>query len=269
MRSRSSARAGPAPRSPPRSPRAGWQVVGGRRPQPRRGRARGRPRRASARRRVDGRGRGARRRPRDRGHARTRRSSRSPRGSRPRVRPGRARHPPLRRARARRARRGARAASARCTRCRPCPTVDAGPGAAGRARGARSPAIRRSRRSPRSSSCRPVAVDDADRARYHAAACIASNHLVALLDQVERVAPVPLEAFLPLVRATLDNVADARPGRRAHRTGRARRRRDGARPPRRAARRRARRLPRARARGRARLAGRRGADDAELDAVLR
>lgn len=52
-------------------------------------------------------------------------------------------------------------------------------------------------------------VADADRARYHAAAAIASNHLVALLGQVERVAPagVPLEAFLALVRGTVDNVA--------------------------------------------------------------
>jgi predicted short-subunit dehydrogenase-like oxidoreductase (DUF2520 family) len=54
---------------------------------------------------------------------------------------------------------------------------------------------------------RPVRLDDADRARYHAAACIASNHLVALLAQAERVSPVPFEALLPLVRATLDNVA--------------------------------------------------------------
>lgn len=64
---------------------------------------------------------------------------------------------------------------------------------------------------------RPVALDDADRARYHAAACIASNHLVALLAQVERVAPVPLEALLPLMRATLDNVAEQ--GARAALTG--------------------------------------------------
>ena len=52
-------------------------------------------------------------------------------------------------------------------------------------------------------------VADADRARYHAAACIAANHLVALLGQVERVAAtvgVPLEAFWPLVRGVLDNV---------------------------------------------------------------
>jgi predicted short-subunit dehydrogenase-like oxidoreductase (DUF2520 family) len=59
---------------------------------------------------------------------------------------------------------------------------------------------------------RPVEVDDADRARYHAAACIASNHLVALLGQVERVSPVPFEALLPLIRATLDNVAELGPG---------------------------------------------------------
>jgi len=52
-------------------------------------------------------------------------------------------------------------------------------------------------------------VADEDRTRYHAAAVIASNHLVALLGQVERVAPegVPLVAFLALVRGTVDNVA--------------------------------------------------------------
>jgi predicted short-subunit dehydrogenase-like oxidoreductase (DUF2520 family) len=55
---------------------------------------------------------------------------------------------------------------------------------------------------------RPIAVADEDRAAYHAAACIAANHLVALLAQVEQVAPVPLEAFLPLIRAAVDNVAD-------------------------------------------------------------
>jgi len=57
---------------------------------------------------------------------------------------------------------------------------------------------------------RRVEVDDAHRAAYHAAACIASNHLVALLGQVERVAAtagVPLEAYLDLVRQTVDNVA--------------------------------------------------------------
>ena len=67
---------------------------------------------------------------------------------------------------------------------------------------------------------RLVAVDDADRATYHAAACIASNHLVALLGQVERVARtagVPLDAFLALSRQTLDNVE--RVGPRAALTG--------------------------------------------------
>jgi predicted short-subunit dehydrogenase-like oxidoreductase (DUF2520 family) len=54
-----------------------------------------------------------------------------------------------------------------------------------------------------------VEVDDEQRAAYHAAACIASNHLVALLAQAERVAAtvgVPLQAFLDLVRGTVDNV---------------------------------------------------------------
>lgn len=53
----------------------------------------------------------------------------------------------------------------------------------------------------------PVA--DEDRAAYHAAAVVASNHLVALLGQVERIAEpigVPMEAYLDLARATLENV---------------------------------------------------------------
>ena len=52
-------------------------------------------------------------------------------------------------------------------------------------------------------------VSDADRVVYHAAAAVASNHLVALMGQVERIASgigVPLEAYLDLVRATIDNV---------------------------------------------------------------
>src|SRR5258705_39912 len=52
--------------------------------------------------------------------------------------------------------------------------------------------------------------DDADPVAYHAAACIASNRLVALLGQAERVAAeagVPLDAYLDLVRGTVDNVA--------------------------------------------------------------
>jgi predicted short-subunit dehydrogenase-like oxidoreductase (DUF2520 family) len=61
---------------------------------------------------------------------------------------------------------------------------------------------------------RRVTVEDGGRPAYHAAACIASNHLVALLGQVERVASdagVPLEAYLDLVRQTVDNVASLGP----------------------------------------------------------
>ena len=61
---------------------------------------------------------------------------------------------------------------------------------------------------------RPFRVDATDRVRYHAAACVASNHLVALLGQVERLAAtagVPFEAFVPLVRGTVENVAELGP----------------------------------------------------------
>jgi len=57
---------------------------------------------------------------------------------------------------------------------------------------------------------RSFTVTDRQRAGYHAAAAIASNHLVALLAQVERIAAsvdVPFEAYLDLVRATVENVA--------------------------------------------------------------
>jgi predicted short-subunit dehydrogenase-like oxidoreductase (DUF2520 family) len=55
-----------------------------------------------------------------------------------------------------------------------------------------------------------VEVRDEDRATYHAAACGASNHVVALLGQVERIAAsigLPLAAFLGLTRAAIDDVA--------------------------------------------------------------
>jgi predicted short-subunit dehydrogenase-like oxidoreductase (DUF2520 family) len=71
---------------------------------------------------------------------------------------------------------------------------------------------------------RVVEVADADRAAYHAAACIAANHVVALLGQVERVAAsagLDLEAFLPLTRAAVEDVAALGP--RAALTGPARR----------------------------------------------
>ncbi|HUR49411.1 MAG TPA: pantoate--beta-alanine ligase [Acidimicrobiales bacterium] len=57
---------------------------------------------------------------------------------------------------------------------------------------------------------RMIRVADEDRITYHAAATIASPHLVALLGQVERVAAgagVPFEAYVDLVRATVENVA--------------------------------------------------------------
>jgi predicted short-subunit dehydrogenase-like oxidoreductase (DUF2520 family) len=57
---------------------------------------------------------------------------------------------------------------------------------------------------------RPFTVADADRAAYHAAACVAANHVVALLGQVERIASatgLDLDAFLDLSRAAIDDVA--------------------------------------------------------------
>jgi predicted short-subunit dehydrogenase-like oxidoreductase (DUF2520 family) len=56
---------------------------------------------------------------------------------------------------------------------------------------------------------RPFRVAEGHRAAYHATACVASNHLVALLGQAVRLADgagIPPEALLPLVRATVDNV---------------------------------------------------------------
>jgi predicted short-subunit dehydrogenase-like oxidoreductase (DUF2520 family) len=54
-------------------------------------------------------------------------------------------------------------------------------------------------------------VADADRPLYHAAAVVASNHIVVLLAQVERLAGaagVPMEAYLDLLRATVENVGE-------------------------------------------------------------
>ncbi len=61
---------------------------------------------------------------------------------------------------------------------------------------------------------RAVTVAEGDWIRYHAAAVIAANHLVALLGQVERVATTigaPLEAYLDLARGSLADVADLGP----------------------------------------------------------
>jgi predicted short-subunit dehydrogenase-like oxidoreductase (DUF2520 family) len=56
---------------------------------------------------------------------------------------------------------------------------------------------------------RTVVVRDEDRAAYHAAACIAANHVVALMGQVARVAEsigLDLDVFLGLSRAALADV---------------------------------------------------------------
>jgi predicted short-subunit dehydrogenase-like oxidoreductase (DUF2520 family) len=55
---------------------------------------------------------------------------------------------------------------------------------------------------------RPFDLPDSERTRYHTAAVVASNHLVALLGQVERLAAsagVPFEAFGPLVIGSVQN----------------------------------------------------------------
>lgn len=54
-----------------------------------------------------------------------------------------------------------------------------------------------------------TAVHPTDRVAHHAAACVAANHLVALLGQVERIAAqagVPLDAYLDLAEQALANV---------------------------------------------------------------
>jgi predicted short-subunit dehydrogenase-like oxidoreductase (DUF2520 family) len=66
----------------------------------------------------------------------------------------------------------------------------------------------------RSLGLRPFALRDEERTRYHAAAVVASNHVVALLGQVERLArscDVPFEAFAPLVRASIENAFETSP----------------------------------------------------------
>jgi predicted short-subunit dehydrogenase-like oxidoreductase (DUF2520 family) len=63
-------------------------------------------------------------------------------------------------------------------------------------------------------SARTFPVLDEMRALYHATAVVASNHLVAVLGQVERLAQscnVPFEAFLDLAFGSLQNVATLSP----------------------------------------------------------
>jgi predicted short-subunit dehydrogenase-like oxidoreductase (DUF2520 family) len=66
----------------------------------------------------------------------------------------------------------------------------------------------------RSLGGRCIEIDDDHRAAYHAAGCIAANHLVALFGQVERVASsagLDMDAFMPLALAALRDVADLGP----------------------------------------------------------
>lgn len=63
---------------------------------------------------------------------------------------------------------------------------------------------------------RSFGVADEQRAVYHAAACVASNHVIALLAQVERlavIAGVPYEAFFDIVRASVENSVEMGPRR--------------------------------------------------------
>ncbi len=61
---------------------------------------------------------------------------------------------------------------------------------------------------------KPVRIREQDRELYHAAAVVASNHVVALLGQVERLAAtvgVPFDAFAPLVDASVRNAFELGP----------------------------------------------------------
>lgn len=61
---------------------------------------------------------------------------------------------------------------------------------------------------------RAITLRDDDRATYHAAACIASNHVVALLGQVERIASsigLRLDDFLGLAAAAIDDARELGP----------------------------------------------------------
>ena len=116
-------------------------------------------------------------------------------------------------------------AGPRSTRCWPSPDAEPAPTLA-TAPGSRSRGDPLAREVVADLGGRPVEVADADRAAYHAAACIASNHLVALLGQVERVARRARRAVRGLPRPRAGHGRQrrrARPGRRAHRARRPRR----------------------------------------------
>lgn len=66
----------------------------------------------------------------------------------------------------------------------------------------------------RSLGGRPVRIHDESRVTYHAAACVAANHLVTLMASVKELAEsagLQLADFLPLAYAALDDVARVGP----------------------------------------------------------
>ena len=61
---------------------------------------------------------------------------------------------------------------------------------------------------------RPVALHDDSRVNYHAAACVAANHLVALMasvDEIARSVGLTVDDYLPLAMASLRDVATMGP----------------------------------------------------------
>jgi len=61
---------------------------------------------------------------------------------------------------------------------------------------------------------RPVTIEESARVNYHAAACVAANHLVTLMASVQEIAQsagLSLDDFLPLAYAALDDVAQLGP----------------------------------------------------------
>ena len=78
---------------------------------------------------------------------------------------------------------------------------------------------------------KPFEIDDEGRAAYHAAASVASNFLVTLQAAAETIASGAglgrddaRALLMPLVRQTVENVAELGPGGRPHRADRPRRR---------------------------------------------
>lgn len=61
---------------------------------------------------------------------------------------------------------------------------------------------------------RPVVIDEAARVQYHAAACVAANHLVTLMASVQEIAQsagFSLDDYLPLAYAALHDVSEVGP----------------------------------------------------------